>query len=234
MGSKIKLQVRIFNPLQSEFRSQVLGVFFGLLAGIFISCGNGAETVTWQIDSFEEIGGMPVVVSGAPRVLTAEDGKVVEFNGNNDGLLVRSNPVADWENFLIEVDIKPYPGFPENIEQRFLHIQDPENENRRILIELRLTENNEWYGDWFVKTENESITLVDPTLTHPVNEWATISLKYEDGVLTGLVNGEEQVQGKIKYLSAGPSAQTSVGTRMDQRSWFKGVIKEVRFISLDK
>src|SRR5690606_38312953 len=196
MGSKIKLQVRIFNPLQSEFRSQVLGVFFGLLAGIFISCGNGAETVTWQIDSFEEIGGMPVVVSGAPRVLTAEDGKVVEFNGNNDGLLVRSNPVADWENFLIEVDIKPYPGFPENIEQRFLHIQDPENENRRILIELRLTENNEWYGDWFVKTENESITLVDPTLTHPVNEWATISLKYEDGVLTGLVNGEEQVQGK--------------------------------------
>lgn len=198
------------------------------------SCGIRNETITWKIDSVEEIEGLPVVVSGSPRVLTSEEGKMVEFNGKTDGLLVSSNPVAAWENFVIEVDIKPYAGFPENKEQRFLHIQDPGNENRRILIELRLNENNQWYGDWFIKTENESITLVDSTQTHPLNLWATISLKYRDGVLTGLINGKEQAQGAIKYLSAGPSAQTSIGTRMDRRSWFKGAIKEIRFISLDK
>ena len=226
--------MKIFYALQYNFQSPVLGVFLGLLAGIFISCGNKADTITWEIDSIEEIGGNPVVVSGVPVVIYSEKGDAVEFNGKNDGLLVRSNPVADWENFLIEVDIKPYPGFPENEEQRFLHIQDPENEDRRILIELRLNENNEWYGDWFIKTENESLTLVDPTKTHPLNEWSTISLKYENGELSGLVNGEIQAQGNIEYLSAGTSAHTSIGTRMDQRSWFLGAMKEVRFISLDK
>lgn len=225
--------MKIFYPLQYNFQSPVWCVFFGLLAGIFISCGNGTEITTWEIDSIEEIGGNLVVVSGAPVVITSEKGVAVDFNGKNDGLLVPSNPIAGWGNFMIEVDFKPYPGFPQNVEQRFLHIQDPGNEDRRILIELRLNEHDEWYGDWFIKTENESLTLVDPTQTHPLNEWATISLKYEDGVLTGLVNGEEQVQGEIKYLTSGPSAHTSIGTRMDQRSWFKGAIKEIRFISLD-
>lgn len=212
-------------------------VLFPLLlfvVGFFISCGNGTEKVTWKLDSIKEIAGFPVIVSGSPRVITSEEEDVVEFNGNSDGLLIMSNPIAGWQNFIIEIDIKPYPGFPENVEQRFLHIQDPENEDRRILIELRLNENNEWYGDWFIKTENESLTLVDPTQTHPLNEWATISLKYEEGQVTGSVNEAVQVQGNIKYLSPGATAQTSVGTRMDQRSWFKGSIKEVRFISLDK
>lgn len=205
------------------------------VACIFIGCGNDSENeeITWQLNSIKKIGGNPVQVSGSPRVITSEEEKAVEFNGKSDGLLVPSNPIAGWENFIIEVDIKPFPGFPENVEQRFLHIQDPANEDRRILIELRLNENNEWYGDWFMKTENESLTLVDPSKTHPLNEWATISLSYENGKVTGAVDGEIQAEGNIKYLSPGSRAQTSIGTRMDQRSWFKGAIKEVRFKSLD-
>lgn len=227
--------MRLMNGLKSNFNRRTFLCFLPVMAaGILLSCGSGKEAITWKIDSVEEMGGFPVVISGEPVIIYSHGGEVAEFDGIDDGLLLKSNPVSAWKNFLIDVEIKPYPGFPENIEQRFLHIQDPENEDRRILIELRLNENNEWYGDWFVKTENESLTLVDPTQTHPVNEWATISLKYEEGVLTGLVNGKLQVQGKINYLSAGPSAFTSIGTRMDQRSWFKGAIREIRFISLDQ
>lgn len=223
----------MFKLFNSKLFNPGLIPLFLLVAWIFISCGNGKHIVAWEIDSVDEIAGNPTEVSGAPLVKTSEEKEVVEFNGKNDGLLIKSNPVEGWNNFLIEVDIKPYPGFPENVEQRFLHIQDPENENRRILIELRLNENQEWYGDWFIKTENETLTLVDPTKTHPLNEWATISLEYKNGEVTGLVNGEIQAQGHIKYLSPGPGAHTSIGTRMDQRSWYKGVIKEVRFVNLD-
>ncbi|MEP6262210.1 MAG: LamG-like jellyroll fold domain-containing protein [Gillisia sp.] len=223
----------MFKLFNSKLFNPGLIPLFLLVSWIFISCGNGTQIVTWEIDSVDKIAGNPTEVSGAPLVITSEGKEVVEFNGINDGLLIKSNPVEGWNNFLIEVDIKPYPGFPENMEQRFLHIQDPENENRRILIELRLNETNEWYGDWFIKTENENLTLVDPTQTHPLNKWATISLEYKNGEVTGLVNGEIQAQGHIKYLSPGPGAHTSIGTRMDQRSWYKGAIKEVRFVNLD-
>ncbi|HSP82749.1 MAG TPA: LamG-like jellyroll fold domain-containing protein [Gillisia sp.] len=225
----------MFNLLGYESYRNIILIpllLFGIT--IFISCGKENDKIKWKIDSIDEISGNSVIVSGAPRVISLDGAQMVEFNGKSDGLLVRSNPIANWDNFEIEVDINPYPGYPENVEQRFLHIQDPENENRRILIELRLSENNEWYGDWFIKTESESLTLLDSTQTHPLNEWATIGLKYKDGEVTGFINGEIQVKGIIKYMSPGNTAHISIGTRMDQRSWFKGAIKEVRFISLDK
>lgn len=187
------------------------------------------EPVTWEINNTREVGGNPVTVSGNPRVINAHDERFVEFDGQDDGILINANPIEGMEEFTISVDFKAYSGYPENREQRFLHIQDPENENRRILIELRLNERDEWYGDWFIKSENENLTLMDSSRTHPVNEWATISLVYSDGVIKGYVNGNEEVAGKFHYLPIAGNAKTSIGTRMDQRSWFKGVIKEIRF-----
>lgn len=203
-----------------------------LLSGTFLfnSCGNKQdEGIIWKVDSTEEIGEQVVTVSGNPKVISGEDGNAVEFNGVDDGLLIDQNPIAGWQEFTIEVEFKPYKGGPENREQRFLHIQDPENEDRRILLELRLNDRDEWYGDWFLKTEKESLTLIDSASTHSVGEWATMSLQYKNGTVKGFVNGEQEVSGEIDYLPVGPDGKTSVGTRMDQRSWFKGAIKAVRF-----
>lgn len=200
-----------------------------LIVIVIISCNKEQEIVTWQLDSVNQIAGNPVLKTGSPEVINSRLGKAVEFNGKDEGLLIEHNPISGWENFTIEVDLKPYSGYPENIEQRFLHLQDPNNENRRILIELRLNEKEEWYGDWFIKAENESLTLIDSTLTFPVNEWATISLSYENGKVRGYINGEQQVEGEIQYLPVGSNGNVSIGSRMDHRSWFKGAIKEVRF-----
>lgn len=206
------------------------GILLGLLFFLSASCDRSMkEKVIWEINNTREVGGNSVTVSGNPGVIDAQDNRFVEFDGQNDGLLVNANPIEGMEEFTISVVFKPYPGYPENREQRFLHIQDPENENRRILVELRLNERAEWHGDWFIKTENESLTLIDSSQTHPVNEWATISVVYSDGVVKGYVNGNEEVSGKFHYLPIGENAKTSIGTRMDQRSWFKGAIKEVRF-----
>ncbi|MGI0107504.1 LamG domain-containing protein [Salinimicrobium sp. WS361] len=208
------------------------GIFILLLVVLTASCGRSdREEIVWNIDNIRELGEHSVTVHGAPKTVEGKEKEYLEFDGRNDGLLVDANPVSGMEEFSIEVDFKPYRGFPENREQRFLHIQDPENENRRILLELRLNDNGEWYGDWFIKSENESLTLIDSTRTHPVNEWYTISMIYSNGNVRGYVNGKEEVSGNFQYLPIGENAKTSIGTRMDQRSWFKGAIREIRFIS---
>ncbi|WP_161947812.1 hypothetical protein [Rufibacter ruber] len=43
------------------------------------------------------------------------------------------------------------------------------------------------------------------------------------------MNGNLELAGQITYLPIPATAKTSLGTRMDQRSWFNGVIKSVTF-----
>ena len=191
-------------------------------------------TEVWQLKSLKAIGGHKAAIIGKPSIVKAAGGgKAIAFDGVDDGLLVDANPIAGATAFSVEVKFKPYPAYPDNIEQRFLHIQDPDNPNRRILIELRLNDKQQWYADFFMRTDSASLTLVDPTKTHPVNEWATITLKYKNGSMKGYVNGVEEVAGGITYMPISPNAKTSIGTRMDKRSWFKGEIKSVSFLRLD-
>ena len=208
-------------------------VIFVMCQLLLLSCGSQKDkTITWKIDSTEKIGENSIIILGSPKVLVSEGKKMVEFLGENDGLLVNKNPLEGMKEFTIEVDLKPYDGYPENREQRFLHIQDPSNENRRILMELRLNSKNEWYGDWFMKTEynGNGLALIDSTLTHPINVWATMSLVYKDEEMKGYINGKWQGAGVVNYLPIGENGKTSIGTRMNKISWFKGTIREVRFI----
>ncbi len=168
---------------------------------------------------------------GEPKVISVARGeKAVEFDGKDDGLQLIANPIFDAEEFTIEVVFNPYDAFPANVEQRFFHIQDPVNLDRRMLMELRLNDKKEWYADFFMKTENERLVLIDSTKTHPVNEWATMTLIYKDNTMTGYVNGVEEGSGNITFLPMSPQANVSLGTRINKVSWFNGAIKTVRFI----
>lgn len=208
-------------------------MFLVLVSLLAASCGTSSrDVIVWEADSIEEIGGYAPLVLGDPDVRTGEG--IIVFDGEDDGLLIDANPIHGLQEFTIEVVLKPYSGFPENREQRFLHIQNPEDENRRILLELRLNENEEWYGDWFIKSEDQSLTLLDSTKTHPLNQWYVMSLVYRNGKIRGLVDGKEEVSGDFKYLPIGENAKTSIGTRMDKRSWFKGAIRKGRFIPIAK
>lgn len=199
-----------------------------LLLTISTAFAQGPQEV-WQLKSLKSIGGHKPEVWGQPKVVKAKGGKAIRFDGKADGMLLDLNPIAGAEAFTIEVEFKPDAAYPENVEQRFLHIQDPTNEQRRILIELRLNEKGQWYPDLFMRTENASLTLIDSTKTHPVNQWATIRLTYKNGQLKGFVNGVEELSGEVEYLPISSTAKTSLGTRMDKRSWFNGLIRTVRF-----
>ncbi len=211
------------------------GIMSMLLLASCLQLPGGAPSaqqkqVVWSFSSLESIGGSEPTIIGEPKIIADEKGgKAVAFDGKGDGLLLPVNPVAGAEEFTIAVEFKPYAGYPDNTEQRFLHIQDPENEARRILIELRLNAQNQWFADFYMRTEKESLVLIDSTKTHPVNEWAVISLIYKDGIMRGYVNGTEEQAGAIEYLPLAASAKTSLGTRMDRRSWFKGAIRSVQF-----
>ncbi len=150
------------------------------------------------------------------------------FDGQDDGLLVDHNPIAGAEEFSIEVVFKPNAAWPANVEQRFLHIEDMGTGQRRLLLELRLNNRNQWYADFFLRTENGALTLIDSTKTHPVGEWATMTLTYKNKQLKGYVNGQLELSGEIEYLPIPASAKTSIGTRMDKRSWFNGEIQSIR------
>lgn len=111
----------------------------------------------------------------------------------------------------------------------FFHLRSGENDTRRILIELRLLSNNRWSLDTFIKSENSSRTLLDTiNFSHPVNEWRHVALTYKNGIMNHYVNGKHELSGKVNYLPI-ENGQISIGARQDPRSWFKGMIKLVKF-----
>ena len=91
---------------------------------------------TWKIDSIESIAGNPVTKLGEPVVIGTKRGQAVQFDGIDDGLIVKANPLGEAQSFTIEVVFRPDSSFPQNKEQRFIHFQNPNNEDRRVLIEI--------------------------------------------------------------------------------------------------
>jgi len=182
---------------------------------------------SWPIDNISNIGGYPVAMFGTPEVEEFPEGKAVLFNGINDGLIVQGCPINRSSEFTIEIIFKPNSSFPNNIEQRFVHIQKPNYESRRMLIELRLNENNGWFVDTHIRADSMRLTSLAKDYPHPVGRWYHIAFVYKNGIATHYVNGIKEMSGSIDYIPV-DSAYISLGMRMDKRSFFKGAIRSVR------
>lgn len=185
-------------------------------------------TEVWLINSLEKIANLPVVVQGNPQVVNSSQGKVVSFDGDNDRLLVDKNPLDGATEFTIEIIFNPAVAFPDNAEPRFFHIEALDNPNRRITIELRLNDNNQWYLDAYIKSEKSQYTLIDTTRVHPISKWAHAAITYKDREFVSYVNGIKELTGQVDYLPIAAHAKTSIGARMNQVHWFKGEIAVVR------
>lgn len=208
-----------------------MNLFFLFLIGAVMNLSDIQSndiSATWNIDNTGEIGGFKTKVFGQPKVVETESGKAVEFNGIDDGLVVLGSPLDGAESFTIEVVFRPDSSSnPDNVEQRFVHIQNPTEEDKRILIELRLTKDEKWFLDTFIKSENSALTHYAENFPHPVNEWQYAALVYDKGVMKHYVNGSEEMTGNVDY-SPITGGNVSVGMRMNQRSFFKGLIKTLR------
>jgi hypothetical protein len=185
-----------------------------------------SSSVVWTMDNLSSIGGHPVTVAGNPVVKETDIGKAMEFDGIDDGLIVHGCPLNGSPSFTMEIVFKPYASFPNNIEQRFLHVQNPALSSRRALIELRLTGENTWFVDTHIRADSTFMTLLAKHLPHPVGPWYHIALVYENGVGKHYVNGVEEMSGRVAYIPM-EEADVSIGMRMNRVWYFKGAVRAV-------
>jgi hypothetical protein len=185
----------------------------------------------WEISSLETIGGHAVQVFGDPQVVNTEMGDAVQFDGVDDRLLVDFNPVMDAKEFTVELVFKPDACYPENTAPRFVHIQDPDDpDGKRVMIELRVDANNQCYMDGFIKTDSESLALIDENLVHATHVWQHVAITYKDSTFTTYFNGEKELSGTLRYAEAivNPTGQTSLGGRMNHVAFYAGLMKTLK------
>jgi hypothetical protein len=208
----------------------------GLLINVAaISFADVADTVFykfWDICSLTNIGGYDATLNGAPAVVKTEKGDAVLFDGIDDALFINDNPFGDAKEFTFEVLFKPAGGQP-NIgnEPRFVCFWDPEDATGpRMTIEIRVTNDNQWYFDGFLKTDRGSLTLIDETKTHPTGEWMHAAVTYKDNTLSTFVNGQQELTDTVGYASKvfNTTGKTSVGARYNLTRWYNGLIKAIK------
>jgi hypothetical protein len=217
------------NSKQTNNHSFFTGVFIVLF---ILSQGcNTTKTEYWEIDNLEKIGGYTVSVVGNPEIVETELGKAVKFDGDGDLLLVDNNPLGNTTEFTVEVIFKPEACYPENTAPRFIHFQDPNDpREKRLMIELRINEQNQCYLDGYLKTDTGSLVLIDETLVHPTNKWLHAAVTYQNNCLTTYINGQKQLSGEVGYKAAfiNPEGKVAIGGRMNKVSWYNGLVKTVK------
>jgi hypothetical protein len=196
-----------------------------LVACATTSPGRSAKPVVWPLRDVSQVAGHPTEVVGAPKAVNTGTEVAIVFDGAGDGLFVPANPLSGWTAFTIEVRFTPDGSG--GAEQRFLHLED--ELKRRVLIETRLTPDQQWSLDTFMYQDaDHKLTLLDRSRVHPADRWYWVALVYDGSRMSHYVNGELELEGVVTFapMTAG---RTSIGMRQNKVSWFKGAISEVRF-----
>jgi hypothetical protein len=197
---------------------------------------DNSKAEDWELTSLKKIGGHSVQVFGNPKIVNTDLGKAILFNGINDRVLVNYNPVGDSKEFTIEVIFKPDAAYNVSQQPRFLHFQDLSdtlsgwNAAHRIMMELRLTPENEWYLDGFLLTDAGERTLQNKNLKHPTNKWTHAALTYKNDTLRTFVNGIEELSGTVSYKNRilNKTGNVSIGGRMNRLNYYCGLIRELK------
>jgi len=160
--------------------------------------------------------------SGNPNPIDCKYGKALGFNGQNDGVFLEEMPLLGMDEFTIEVLFYPESGG--NFEQRFFHTGEIRGD--RVLLEIR-TDTSSWYFDAFIQSGNQKMTLIDPKFLHPLNQWYHLAYVVNKGKLCTYINGKKELEGAITF-SPIQTGKTSIGVRLNEQSWFKGAISQIR------
>lgn len=183
------------------------------------------DQVVWDIDNLNFIGGHPVKVVGSPRVIVTPAGKAIEFDGVGDALFIDVHPLSGVDQFTVEVIFKPYLNGPK--EQRFFHMQENDSQNR-VMFETRLTENNLWFLDAFIKSGEGNHVLYAEEFKHPIGSWYHAAIVVDGKTMRHYVNGVEEMRRPIVFIPQ-MEGQTSLGVRINKVHWYKGAIRKTRF-----
>ena len=212
-------------------RDGVAVVAMGVLA-----CAVGGQTASdsqatiWRFDNIDSIGGYPTLVLGHPHLIDSPYGKAVAFNGVDDALFVDVHPLAGASEYTWEVIFRPDADGAQA--QRFFHLSeiDPatgKDTNNRVLFEIRIVK-GQWCLDSFAFSNGSQRTLLNCDDLHPLGAWYRVTAVYDGKMLRNYVGDEMQGEGELHLTPQGPG-HSSIGTRIDQRDYFKGAVFEARF-----
>lgn len=189
---------------------------------------------TWVFDNLERIGGYPVKVDGAPLLVPAGPaGKVaVAFDGIANRLVVSGSPLRGAHAFTVEAVFHPEAGRNIQNDPRFLHLMDPDDPAaKRLMMEIRVTQDGHWALDAMLKTDSGEVALLDMARLHPTGKWAHAAVVYDGATLRTYVDGKAELSGSVahKDMILAPDAIASIGCRMNKVHWFQGAIQTLRF-----
>ena len=204
--------------------------YFLLIAVCFPVYSQDSLSTIWYLNRTDSIGGYKTTaLNEYPSFTSTIQGDALLFDGINDALFIENNPLGNASSFTIEIILRPDSSTnPDNIEQRYIHIRGRENDNRRVLLELRLTNDQKWFLDTYIRSEVNGRTLIDSSLTHQTGEWYHVALVYDNGMMRHYVNGVEEASGEVTFVPV-KNGQISIGVRQGPRCWFKGAIHLIKF-----
>ncbi len=181
------------------------------------------KVIEWTPEFFNNADTKGLTREGNPRTIETPHGKALSFDGVQDGIFLDTNPIENLAQFTIEVLFQPDPKAPP--EQRFFHIG--EVGGSRLLLETRVTDDDQWCLDAFIKSGDSSRTLIDKTLLHPTGRWAHVAFVVDHGTMDTYVDGQHELNGNVSFVPF-KEGKTSIGVRMNRVSWFKGSISKIR------
>ena len=201
--------------------------FWGLWIALMLGCAGGGqmEQQVWQLDNLVNIGGHPVEVVGEPQVIETPEGNALEFDGVDDAIFLNVHPLAGWDIFTVEVIFKPYADGLK--EQRFFHMQEADT-NERVMFETRLTDDNRWFLDTFIRSGEGNHTMYAEDHKHPIGPWYHAAIVVDGKTFKHFVNGKLELIKEIEFAPQDPG-RTSLGVRINQVYWYKGAIRTARF-----
>jgi hypothetical protein len=162
-------------------------------------------------------------IIGVPKIIDCSYGKAVQFDGQDDAMILDTNLLVNMRQFTIEVIMRPDTNGQR--EQRFLHFGEVRGE--RVMVETRLTKDDQWYLDTYMRSGQTGQTLADSTKLHPLNQWYHVAFVVNDGKIETYVNGRKELEGQIPF-SPFTIGQTSIGVRLNRVNWYKGAIYKLK------
>ncbi len=162
-------------------------------------------------------------VEGQAKPVQTALGYAISFDGVDDGFFLPVNPLDGLEQLTLECIFRPAGDGPEA--QRFMHLGTT---GQRIMFETRITPDKQWYFDAHTSLSNgKSLTLIDPTLLYPTDQWYNVTLVWSRTSAATYVNGVPQRWGNLDFLPINGGV-SSIGMRQNKVGWFKGEIYKIR------
>ena len=178
---------------------------------------------SWEFNSIAFLGDIRLCAEGQPQVVEGPRGQAVSFDGARDGLFAQANPLAGMAAFTIEIVFRPDRGGLK--EQRFFHVGQAHGD--RVLFETRLTADDKWYLDTFIRSKDFDCTLLNKELFHPLGAWYHLAMSCDGQQQINYVNGTQENRGPINFAPMDNTGALSVGVRLNRVCWFIGAISEM-------